>query len=234
MQARQDRRMPSTFRYFFAFPRLRDWLMEHYARSDAMPLEPCVDYFPMLAGVWIAPSGLVFVALRKDWVGTPLEFFEVPPDLAQQFLDAAKLAVSIPDVASSRPADWTAQSTADAFATADLASAEPRCPDQHRVVARDDDAETDRRVTKSKPAAKTGIEDEMADLLTLDQAACLVNRKVNSLRYYRKRGLPKPFVKGKKGQPHEYLWSEMRPWLEKTFGRQIPDIEILNFRCATR
>jgi hypothetical protein len=224
----------STFRYMFAFPRLRDWLMKHYARSDALPLEPCIVYFPMLAGLWITPSGFVFVALRKDLCGTPLAFFEVPPDLAQRFLDAAKLAISIPQVAPSRSIDWTAQSTADAFGTADLNSAEPRCSDQQRVVARDDGAKSDCRVTKSEPAGKIGIEDGMVDLLTLYQAACLVNRKVSTLRHYRKRGLPEPFVEGKKGQPHEYLWSEIHPWLEKTFCRKIPDIEILKFRRAPR
>jgi hypothetical protein len=71
---------------------------------------------------------------------------------------------------------------------------------------------------------------ELPDLVDLDQAAAVVNRKPAALRHYRDRGMPKPHVRGKKGQPNEYLWSEMRPWLEKTFNRSIPVTEIRKFR----
>jgi hypothetical protein len=151
----------STFRYMFAFPRLRDWLMQHYARSDALPLEPCIVYFPMLAGVWITPSGFVFVALRKDWVGTPLEYFEVPPDLAQQFLDTARLAISIPQVAPSRPEQCVTQLAADIVATEDVAQTEPRRP----VPRRRDAEETELRVAEHLRATPSAKSKEIAEAI---------------------------------------------------------------------
>ena len=73
---------------------------------------------------------------------------------------------------------------------------------------------------------------ELPDLVTLDQAAALVNRQPNGLRHYRKKGMPKPQIQGRKGKPNEYLWSEMRPWLEETFGRKIPELAIMKFRTS--
>ncbi len=86
---------------------------------------------------------------------------------------------------------------------------------------------------ESKPAtmqAKPEAPAELPDLVTLGQAAALVNRQPSGLRHYRNRGMPRPFIKGTKGKPNEYLVSEMRPWLEKTFNRRIPDVEIKKFR----
>jgi len=57
--------------------------------------------------------------------------------------------------------------------------------------------------------------------VTLDQAAALVNRTKRALEHY-KRTMPKPRVLGGGGKPHLYSWSEMRPWLAKTFG--TPDL----------
>ena len=71
---------------------------------------------------------------------------------------------------------------------------------------------------------------ELPDVVTLDQAATLVNKSTHTLRHYRHKGMPKPFARGRKGQSHEYLWSEMRPWLESTFNRRIPKVEIKKFR----
>jgi hypothetical protein len=71
---------------------------------------------------------------------------------------------------------------------------------------------------------------EFPELMTLSTAAILVGRTLAGLRHYRRRGMPKPYVRGKKGQPHEYKVSEMKPWLEKTFNRSIPDVEIRKFR----
>jgi hypothetical protein len=73
---------------------------------------------------------------------------------------------------------------------------------------------------------------ELPDLVTLTQAAALVNRTADALRHYRGKGMPKPFVLGVKGKPNEYRWSEMRPWLEKTFARRIPEVEIRKFRTS--
>jgi hypothetical protein len=75
---------------------------------------------------------------------------------------------------------------------------------------------------------------ELAEVVNLNQAAALVNRTPDGLRYYRGKGLPKPFIQGTKGQPNQYLWSEMRPWLESQFGRPIPEFAILKFRKSGR
>jgi len=71
---------------------------------------------------------------------------------------------------------------------------------------------------------------ELPDLVTLDQAAALVNRSVRTLERYKKRGLPKPLVRGGGGRPHEYSLPEMRSWLETTFDRPIPVTAIPKFR----
>jgi hypothetical protein len=75
---------------------------------------------------------------------------------------------------------------------------------------------------------------ELPEIVNLDQAAALVNKTTNGLRHYRNKGMPKPHIRGTKGQPNQYLWSEMRPWLEKQFNRRIPELAILKFRSTGR
>jgi hypothetical protein len=75
---------------------------------------------------------------------------------------------------------------------------------------------------------------ELPELVNLSQAAAFVNRTANGLRHYRNHGMPKPFIRGTKGQPNQYLWSEMRPWLESQFNRPIPEVSILKFRSSGR
>jgi hypothetical protein len=71
---------------------------------------------------------------------------------------------------------------------------------------------------------------ELPELVTLDQAAALVNRSARTLERYKKRGLPRPFVLGGGGKPHEYPWEEMKEWLQKTFNRPIPEAAIQQYR----
>lgn len=71
---------------------------------------------------------------------------------------------------------------------------------------------------------------ELPELVTLDQAAALVNRSARTLERYKKRGLPRPFVLGGGGKPHEYPLDEMREWLQKTFNRPIPEAAIERFQ----
>jgi hypothetical protein len=59
-------------------------------------------------------------------------------------------------------------------------------------------------------------------LVTLDQASALVNRKKRSLERY-KHHMPPPRVRGRRGQPDEWAWSELRPWLELQFHRILPE-----------
>ena len=61
--------------------------------------------------------------------------------------------------------------------------------------------------------------------VTLDQAAALVNRHKRTLENRKKAmTMPMPKVKGGGGKPDEWLWDELRPWLEKEFGKQLPEI----------
>jgi hypothetical protein len=60
-------------------------------------------------------------------------------------------------------------------------------------------------------------------LVTLVQMAAIVHRTKRCLEEYKGR-LPKPKVTGGGGKPHEWLWSDVRPKLEKLFGRELPEI----------
>jgi hypothetical protein len=62
--------------------------------------------------------------------------------------------------------------------------------------------------------------------VTLDQAAARVNRSKKTLeRWVNKEGsdAPPPDVEGGGGRAHEWRWSILRPWLEKTFGKSLPE-----------
>jgi hypothetical protein len=61
--------------------------------------------------------------------------------------------------------------------------------------------------------------------VTLDQAAAWVNRAKKTLeRRVNKEGsdAPLPEVEGGSGRAHEWRWSVLRPWLEKTYGKKLP------------
>lgn len=59
-------------------------------------------------------------------------------------------------------------------------------------------------------------------LVTLDQMAALVGRQKDSLRHYRDQ-MPEPRVRGRRGQASLWAWPEVRPWLEQTFARRLPE-----------
>ncbi len=59
-------------------------------------------------------------------------------------------------------------------------------------------------------------------LVTLDQIGAMVHRSKRSMERYRGQ-MPAPRVRGRRGQPHLWAWSEVRPWLEATFGLQLPE-----------
>jgi hypothetical protein len=88
--------------------------------------------------------------------------------------------------------------------------------------------------TPRKRRQPAGPPAELPELINLDQTAALVNRRPDGLRHYRNKGMPKPFIPGTKGQPNQYLWSEMRLWLESQFNRKIPEVAILKFRSSGR
>jgi hypothetical protein len=67
--------------------------------------------------------------------------------------------------------------------------------------------------------------------VTLDQAAALVNKSKRTLEYHLRArqteepeaDMPLPDVEGGGGRSHEWKWSRLRPWLERTFRRQLPE-----------
>jgi hypothetical protein len=80
------------------------------------------------------------------------------------------------------------------------------------------------------PAAETAgqpIGDPPDQYVTLDQMAARVNRSKKALA---KRlnapnsTMPKPDVEGGGGKPHEWIWANIRPWLETEFGKKLPEI----------
>lgn len=68
------------------------------------------------------------------------------------------------------------------------------------------------------------VDSPRPQLVTLDQCAAMVHLSRRSLFRYRSRGMPLPFRPGYHGRPGLYDWSEMRPWLEKTFGIPLPEV----------
>jgi len=62
--------------------------------------------------------------------------------------------------------------------------------------------------------------------VTLDQMAAIVNRSKRSLerlKSRKKNPLPDPDCEGGGGRPDEWLWSKVRPWLEKEYSKQLPE-----------
>jgi hypothetical protein len=62
--------------------------------------------------------------------------------------------------------------------------------------------------------------------VTLDQAAATVNRSKRTLekRANRKKNpLPDPAVQGAGGKPSEWIWTDLRPWLEQEYGKRLPE-----------
>jgi hypothetical protein len=68
--------------------------------------------------------------------------------------------------------------------------------------------------------------DEEEQYVTLDQAAAWVNRSKKTLeRAVNKEGsdAPPPDVEGGGGRAHEWRWSTLRPWLERTYNKILPE-----------
>ncbi len=91
---------------------------------------------------------------------------------------------------------------------------------------------------QSPPARVSEAEsptDQSSGLVTLDQAAGIVNRSKRALENYKgRKSMPKPHIVGGGGKPHFYAWSEMRPWLAKTFGMPNLPEQFPRFRDARR
>jgi len=60
--------------------------------------------------------------------------------------------------------------------------------------------------------------------VTLDQIAASVNRSKRTLERLKQQGkMPLSDVEGGGGKPDEWVWSGIRPWLEKQFGKLLPE-----------
>jgi hypothetical protein len=74
----------------------------------------------------------------------------------------------------------------------------------------------------SKPG---GTREDVPDYVTLDQIALIVRKSKRTLENLKAKGMPKPVNKAKRGsgKADEWVWSEIRPWLEKEFNRKLPE-----------
>lgn len=59
-------------------------------------------------------------------------------------------------------------------------------------------------------------------LVTLDQCAAMVGVRKRSLARHRAK-MPPPVVPGRRGRAALYSWDEVRPWLEREYGRRLPE-----------
>ena len=63
---------------------------------------------------------------------------------------------------------------------------------------------------------------DLADAQTVNRDKKTLERYLNDPKY-KKHGMPAPDVEGGGGKPHEWKWSTLRPWLERTFKRPLPE-----------
>lgn len=70
-----------------------------------------------------------------------------------------------------------------------------------------------------------GVPDSPECYVTFTQMAAIVSRGKRTIRrLYDSGDLPTPDVVGKRGKPHEFLWSRVRPALESSFGKLLPEV----------
>jgi hypothetical protein len=74
-------------------------------------------------------------------------------------------------------------------------------------------------------ATRDGTATIAEDMIDLDQAAALVNRSKRTLKRALidpKKKMPAPMIKGSGGKKSEWRYQELKPWLEKEYGRNLP------------
>jgi hypothetical protein len=67
---------------------------------------------------------------------------------------------------------------------------------------------------------------QLEQYVTLDQAASLVSKSKKTVAGHMNKpdsDAPLPDVEGGGGRAHEWRWSALRPWLEQTFRRKLPE-----------
>jgi hypothetical protein len=65
-------------------------------------------------------------------------------------------------------------------------------------------------------------QDDFPVLVTLDQIAATVSMSKRSLERLKKEMPPPDYKPRKSGEAARWLWSKVRPWLKKRFGRRVP------------
>ncbi len=82
--------------------------------------------------------------------------------------------------------------------------------------------------------ADAAVQDEplpgLPQFVTLDQCASIVGRSKRALetylydpRFRERHAMPDPAIDGGGGRANEWEWDVIRPWLEKVFGRKLPE-----------
>jgi hypothetical protein len=116
--------------------------------------------------------------------------------------------------------EWVLENVADHTPVVwDDVEGDPRRPEDVLVELRLD-------YTDFTPPADADADDgdPVEKCVTLDQMAAIVNRSKRTLEHYvNGPGMPQPDVEGGGGKPNEWKWSRAKPWLEKTFGRKLPE-----------
>ena len=82
------------------------------------------------------------------------------------------------------------------------------------------------RASEAEQAAGSGgtRAPDPSKLVTLDQAAAIVNKSKRALEYYKTKGtLPEPAVEGGGGKAALYDWTILGPWLTEQFGIDLPE-----------
>jgi len=71
-------------------------------------------------------------------------------------------------------------------------------------------------------STSTATEDQY---VTLQQIATYLKRNKNHMRreLNADRAAPQPIIRGGSGRRHEWIWSQLRPWLETRYSRALPE-----------
>jgi hypothetical protein len=81
-----------------------------------------------------------------------------------------------------------------------------------------------RKTEKSPDRSPPEAPAELPDLVTLSQAAAIVNKSKRALEHYKTRGeFPAPDIKGGGGKADLWNWKTLHPWLEERFGMKLPE-----------
>jgi hypothetical protein len=87
-------------------------------------------------------------------------------------------------------------------------------------------AETLLACTKPPDNSPMDREERAEQYVTLDQGAALVNWAKKTLERAVNKpgsGAPSPDAEGGGRRAHEWRWSVLRPWLEKTYRKKLPE-----------